>query len=228
MPHVLVVDDEPQLLRTMELTLVARGYDVTTASSGTAALRKVTSARPDLLILDLGLPDIDGQDLIRILHPQEPMLPIIVLSARSGSQDKVTALDLGAVDYVTKPFNMSELLARVRAAERRTNLGASATVVTLGAVHIDVLKRTAQRADGTRQPLHLTPTEWSVLEVLLCHPGQLITPRALLAALNRDPRHTDSSYLRTYVAQLRSKLEPTPNRPRYLITEPGMGYRYQP
>ena len=228
MPHVLVVDDEPHLLRTMELTLLARGYHVSTAVTGTAALRKVTTARPDVLILDLGLPDLDGQDLIRILHPQEPTLPIIVLSARSGSQDKVTALDLGAVDYVTKPFNMSELLARVRAAERRTNLGTPATAVTLGSIHIDLLKRSAQREEGNPQPLHLTPTEWSLLEVLLSHPGQLITPRALLAALDRDPRHTDSSYLRTYLAQLRSKLEPTPNRPRYLITEPGMGYRYQP
>ena len=226
MTRILVVDDEPHLLRTLALNLTSRGYDVTTAASATAALTQIRRVPPDLLVLDLGLPDLDGLDVIRDLRDYGPELPIIVLSARSGSHDKVTALDLGAVDYVTKPFGMDELIARVRAVIRRSILDATGLHIPVGDIDIDLDTRTARRADGTG--VHLTPTEWRILEILLRQPGRLVTARELLTAVRGDADHTESSYLRIYFAQLRRKLEPEPSRPRYLLTEPGMGYRFQP
>lgn len=229
MTHVLVVDDEPQLLRAVVLNLNTRGYDVTTATTGAAAVAEATRQAPDLLILDLGLPDMDGLEVIRRIQPLQPDLPIVVLSARSGSNDKVAALDLGAVDYVTKPFDMNELVARLRAAGRRSQPTPCTSTVTLGSTYVDLAARLVSRND--REPpeiIRLTPTEWRILEVLLRQPGTLVSSRELLIAAHGDADHTDRSYLRIYLAQLRRKLEPQPDRPRYLLTEPGMGYRYQP
>jgi two-component system KDP operon response regulator KdpE len=223
--RVLVVDDEPHLLRALAMNLTSRGFDVTTAGNAARALEQIRRLPPDLLVLDLGLPDLDGLEVIRELRDYGPELPIMVLSARGGSQDKVDALDLGAVDYVTKPFDMNEFIARLRAILRRTTM-ATALHVTVGTVDIDLNTRTAHQADGT--DIHLTRTEWLILEVLLRQPGRLVTARELLTAVRGDPEHTDSSYLRIYLAQLRRKLEPEPSRPRYLLTEPGMGYRFQP
>jgi two-component system, OmpR family, KDP operon response regulator KdpE len=223
--RVLVVEDEPHLLRALMLTLRNREYEVTAAATAAAALRDVATAVPDLVILDLGLPDRDGVDVVRDLQGSHPDLPIIVLSARSGSHDKVLALDLGAVDYVTKPFDMNELLARVRAALRRTMQPAVAPEVGFGDVRVDLDARSIVRAD---ESIHLTPNEWRILDVLVRNPGRLVPARDLLTAVRGDPDHTDSSYLRIYIAQLRRKLEPEPNRPRHILTEPGLGYRFQP
>jgi len=226
MTRVLVVDDEPPLLRALVLNLTHRGYEVATASTANGALEQIRRLPPDLLILDLGLPDLDGLDIIRELRNREPMLPVIVLSARSSSQDKVTALDLGALDYVAKPFDMNELIARVRAGIRRAGSAARSAPIPLGDVKVDLVARTALGSDG--EDVHLTPTEWRILDVLLRDPGRLVSGPELLTAVRGDPDHTESSYLRIYLAQLRRKLEPVPSRPRYLITEPGMGYRFRP
>jgi two-component system KDP operon response regulator KdpE len=227
MTRVLVVDDEPQILRALALNLTARGYDVDTAEDGTSALNGAVSGRPDVIVLDLGLPDIDGFQVIQALRTWSST-PIVVLSAHSGSEEKVRALDLGADDYVQKPFDMAELLARLRAATRRPQV-TPAHRVQFGAATVDLLAKTAERRDGEgTRPVHLTPTEWHLLEILLRHPGRLITQRQLLIALRGAPDHTDASYLRIYVGQLRKKLEREPGRPRHLLTEPGMGYRFQP
>jgi two-component system KDP operon response regulator KdpE len=231
MTRLLVVDDEPHLLRALVLNLTNRGYDVTTATTAAVALAQIRRLPPDVLVLDLGLPDLDGLDVIRELHDNGPTMPIIVLSARSGSQDKVIALDLGAVDYVTKPFDMNELIARLRAVIRRTGIDSAASTVTIGSIDIDLSARTARHiapSDEDDPNVHLTPTEWRILDVLVRHPGRLVTSRELLTAVRGDPDHTERSYLRIYLAQLRRKLEPIPSRPRHLLTEPGMGYRFQP
>jgi two-component system, OmpR family, KDP operon response regulator KdpE len=225
MTRVLVVDDEPHLLRALVLTLTNREYQVAAAANAAAALAEVAATMPDIVVLDLGLPDRDGIDVVRELQRDHPELPIVVLSARAGSHDKVLALDLGAVDYVTKPFDMNELLARVRAASRRTAQPVTAAAVSFGDVHADLRARTLKRGS---QAVHLTPTEWRILDVLLRNPGRLIPARELLTAVRGDPEHTESSYLRIYIAQLRRKLEPEPNRPRHILTEPGVGYRFEP
>jgi two-component system, OmpR family, KDP operon response regulator KdpE len=231
MTRLLVVDDEPHLLRALVLNLTNRGYDVTTATTAALALAQIRRLPPDLLVLDLGLPDRDGLDVIRELHDNGSTLPIMVLSARSGSEDKVIALDLGAVDYVTKPFDMNELIARLRAVIRRTGIESDALQVAFGNVEIDLSARTVRRTDAIDDDdarIHLTPTEWRIIDVLLRHPRRLVTSRELLTAVRGDPDHTERSYLRIYLAQLRRKLEPVPSRPRHLLTEPGMGYRFQP
>jgi two-component system KDP operon response regulator KdpE len=225
MTRVLLVEDEPPLLRALAMNLVARGYAVTEAETGCRALTALADHKHDVIVLDLGLPDMSGNDVIRAVR-EYAATPIIVLSARSGSSDKVTALDLGADDYVTKPFSMAELLARLRATSRRSAAGDEPVVVTVGGVRVDLAMTSATAADGT--PLHLTPTEWKILDVLLRRPGQLVSRDALLTAVRGTSEHTDPSYLRIYLAQLRRKLEPEPSRPRHLITEPGMGYRYRP
>ena len=225
MTSVLIVDDERPLLRALAMNLSARGFDVTEADTGTRALTAVAARQPDVIVLDLGLPDVSGVDVIRAIR-EYSTTPIIVLSARTGSSDKVEALDLGADDYVTKPFSIDELLARVRAATRRAAVHETMPETRIGSNTIDVEAKTVTTATGER--VHLTPTEWHLLEVLVRQPGKLVTGRALLTAVRGTPEHTDPSYLRIYMAQLRRKLEPEPNRPRYLITEPGMGYRYQP
>jgi two-component system KDP operon response regulator KdpE len=227
MTRVLVVDDEPQLLRTLALNLRARDYDVTTATTGAEGIGWVFRLPPDVIVLDLGLPDRDGLEVIREVHEREPAVPIVVLSGRSSSHDKITALDLGAVDYVTKPFDMNELVARLRAAGRRVGGDAPGHAFSIGDYEIDLTARVVRHeVDGSS--VHLTPTEWRILEVLSRHPNRLISGRDLLLAIRRDPEHTESSYLRIYMAQLRRKLEPVPSRPRFLLTEPGMGYRFRP
>ncbi|MCW2540601.1 MAG: DNA-binding response regulator [Frankiales bacterium] len=235
MTRVLIVDDEPSLLRSLVLSLTNSGFEVGTAGDAATALALAAERTPDLLLLDLGLPDRDGLEVIQKLREDDPTLPIVVLSARSGSHDKVLALDLGAIDYVTKPFDMSELIARLRAAARRAKLVPRPTSITMGNVRVDLSAHLIQRIDddgveaaSPTKTIHLTPTEWRMLEMLLNNPGALVASDELLSALRGDPDHTESSYLRIYMAQLRRKLEAEPSRPRYLLTEPGMGYRFQP
>ncbi|MBQ1050618.1 response regulator [Micromonospora sp. C51] len=226
MTRILVVDDEPQILRALRINLRARGYDVDIAATGTAALKAAGSHPPDLVVLDLGLPDLDGVDVIRGLRGWTTV-PIIVLSGRAGSNDKVTALDAGADDYVTKPFGVDELLARIRAVTRRhTTADAASPTAQLGRHTVDLAAHTVTRDDGAE--IKLTPTQWGVLEALLRNPGKLISQRQLLRDVWGPGYETETGYLRQYLAQLRRKLEPDPTRPRHLITEPGMGYRYQP
>ena len=232
MIRVLAVDDEPHLLRALVMNLSGRGYLVNTAATGAAALDSASETRPDLMILDLGLPDVDGLDVIAGIRQRLPHLPILVLSARTGSHDKITALDLGANDYLTKPFDMHELVARLRAISRRANLVEPTSPIEMGPVVVDLGARVVRRndADGTATDagVRLTPTEWRMLEVLLRRPGGLTTPTELLTAMRGSPDNTERSYLRIYMQQLRRKLEADPARPRYLITEPGLGYRYVP
>ncbi|WP_395729207.1 response regulator [Nakamurella sp.] len=222
--RVLVVDDEPQLLRALRINLAARHYDVDTADDGESALRTAAARPPDLVVLDLGLPDLDGVDVIRALRGWTPV-PIIVLSGRAGSSDKVHALDAGADDYVTKPFSLDELLARIRAVTRRVGPAETPTV-TIGRHRVDLGDRTIVAADGDAP--HLTRTEWQLLEILCAHPGKLITQTSLLQRVWGPGYETQTHYLRQYMAHLRRKLEDDPARPRHLLTEPGMGYRFAP
>jgi two-component system, OmpR family, KDP operon response regulator KdpE len=223
--RVLVVDDEPHILRALTITLRAKDYQVTQASDGAGALQAAADAPPDLVVLDLGLPDLDGVEVIRGLRGWTDA-PIIVLSGRTGARDKVEALDAGADDYVTKPFGMDELLARLRAAHRRSGANDGSPRIQLGELVVDLSARTVEPATG--DPIRLTRTEWSVLELLVRNPGKLMTQKELLSRIWGPDHPRDNDYLRIYLARLRRKLEPTPRRPRYLITEPGMGYRYQP
>ncbi|HJQ00015.1 MAG TPA: response regulator [Jatrophihabitans sp.] len=225
MTRVLIVEDELPLLRALAMNLTARDYAVTEATTGSRALTALADRSHDVVVLDLGLPDLSGLEVIRAVR-QFATTPIIVLSARSGSSDKVQALDLGADDYVTKPFSIDELLARLRAAVRRAAATDEPVVSKVGNVTIDLALTTAVDAAG--EPVHLTPTEWKILDVLLRRPGKLISGDTLLTAVRGSSDHTDPSYLRIYLAQLRRKLEPEPSRPRHLITEPGMGFRYRP
>jgi two-component system KDP operon response regulator KdpE len=229
--RVLVVDDEPQILRALRINLAARSYDVVTAADGQAALAAAAKAVPDIVVLDLGLPDMDGIDVIRGLRGWTAV-PIIILSGRSQSAAKVDALDAGADDYVTKPFNIDELLARLRAVTRRVPVGDEAPCVRIGGHLVDLQAHrvTSAAATDAQRPvdLHLTPTEWQLLEQLVRNPGKLVSQRELLQKI-WGPKYVDEThYLRQYMAQLRRKLEPDPARPRHLLTELGMGYRYQP
>jgi two-component system KDP operon response regulator KdpE len=224
--RILVVDDEPQIVRALRINLRVRSYEVDTAASGAQALDVAAKQPPDLVILDLGLPDLDGVEVIEGLRGWTSA-PIIVLSGRADSTDKVEALDAGADDYVTKPFNMDELLARMRAATRRVGSDSDLPRVRLGGLLVDLAAKRVTRDPGGGD-IRLTPTEWHLLEVLLRNPGKLISQRQLLAEV-WGPGYGDATgNLRLYMAQLRRKLEPDPARPRWLITEPGMGYRYQP
>ncbi|ABD12645.1 two component transcriptional regulator, winged helix family [Frankia casuarinae] len=250
MTRLLFVEDEPQLLRAMRITLRARGFEVRTALDGRHALSEAASCPPDLVILDLGLPDMDGVEVIQGLRAWTGV-PIIVLSGRASGHDKVAALDAGADDYVTKPFSIDELLARVRAVTRRATSAESVTVVDLGRYRIDLgEKRISSRdsadadADADAGSGHedpsatggedkpdgprLTPTEWRLLEALVRHPGKLVSHQQLISQVWGPGVADDSSSLRLYINKLRRKLEPDPTRPRYLTTEPGLGYRYQP
>lgn len=226
MTRILVVDDEPQILRALRINLRARRYDVDVAGTGAAALKAAASHPPDLVVLDLGLPDIDGVEVIRGLRGWTAV-PIIVLSGRTGSEDKVAALDAGADDYVTKPFGVEELLARIRAVTRRLGAPSEAMpALRIGQHTVDLADHSVLRDDGTE--VKLTPTQWSVLEKLLRHPGKLVSQRQLLQDVWGPEYQNETNYLRQYLAQLRRKLEDDPARPRHLITEPGMGYRYRP
>jgi two-component system, OmpR family, KDP operon response regulator KdpE len=231
MTRVLVVDDEPQILRALRINLRVRDYEVHVAATGTEALEVAGRYPPDLVILDLGLPDLDGVEVIQGLRGWSKA-PIIVLSGRADSVDKVEALDAGADDYITKPFGVEELLARMRAAVRRTRATDDLPRIRLGDVVVDLAAKRVTRAgpepDGAGSDIRLTPTEWHLLEVLLRNPGKLLSRNQLLTEV-WGPGYADATgNLRLYMAQLRRKLEPDPARPRWLITEPGMGYRYQP
>ena len=224
MTRIIIVDDEPQILRALRINLQARGYDVHTAADGTEALGAAVLTRPDVILLDLGLPDIDGVNVIRQLRTWTPV-PIVVLSGRADSHDKVDALDAGADDYVTKPFGIEELLARIRAVTRRRGVPAPVSA-RIGRFDIDLANHRVTASDGT--VVHLTPIEWQLVEVFVTEPGKLIGHRQLLQQVWGPTYRTETQYLRQYMAQLRRKLEDDPARPRYLITEPGMGYRFQP
>jgi two-component system KDP operon response regulator KdpE len=224
MSKILVVDDDRQLLRALRINLKARGYEVVVAVSGAEGLSAASRESPHLVIVDLGLPDMDGVQVVEGVRGWSAV-PVIVLSARHLEQAKVQALDAGADDYVTKPFGMDELLARVRAALRRTAPAAEAPVVRTESFTVDLAARRVTR-DGT--DVRLTPTEWHVLEVLVRNAGKLVTQRQLLQEVWGPRYESETNYLRVYLAQLRAKLEPDPSRPRHLLTEPGMGYRFQP
>ncbi|MFG2718441.1 response regulator [Streptomyces sp. NPDC048416] len=229
MTRVLVVEDEPQIVRALVINLKARTYDVDAAPDGATALRLAAARHPDVVVLDLGLPDMDGVDVIRGLRGWT-RVPILVLSARHTSDEKVEALDAGADDYVTKPFGMDELLARLRAAVRRAEPvagadGAEGTVrVETGGFTVDLAAKKAHR-DG--RDVRLTPTEWHLLEVLVRNTGRLVSQKQLLQEVWGPSYGTETNYLRVYMAQLRRKLEPDPSHPRHFITEPGMGYRFE-
>ena len=225
MKTILVVDDEPQILRALQINLRVREYQVYTAANGAQALQQAARHPPDLVILDLGLPDLDGVEVIEGLRGWTSA-PIIVLSGRADSTDKVAALDAGADDYVTKPFGMEELLARMRAVGRRAIGEGDEPRYRIGDLVIDLAARRVIPRDGA--DIRLTPTEWHLLEVLLRHPGKLLSQQYLLREV-WGPGYADAAgNLRLYMAQLRRKLEPDPSRPRWLITEPGLGYRFQP
>ncbi|MFJ8533558.1 response regulator [Streptomyces sp. NPDC093591] len=227
MTRVLVVEDDPQLLRAFTINLKARTYEVDAAPDGATALRLAAARPPDAVLLDLGLPDIDGLDVIKGLRGWG-QVPILVVSARRAEAEKIEALDSGADDYITKPFSMEELLARLRVALRHRAAGpvagAGARVVRTKDFTVDMVAKKATRGD---RDVRLTPTEWHLLEVLLRNPGRLVPQRELLQEV-WSPAHSDhTNYLRVYMAQLRRKLEADPSHPRYLITEPGMGYRFE-
>ncbi|WP_086660754.1 response regulator [Lentzea kentuckyensis] len=225
MTKVLVVDDEPQIVRALRINLSARGYEVLTAHDGASALRLAADGKPDVVVLDLGLPDMDGTDVIAGLRGWTT-LPIIVLSARTDSADKVDALDAGADDYVTKPFGMDELLARLRAAVRRSAAAGpeDEPVVRTASFTVDLAAKRVLKDDVE---VHLTPTEWGLLEVLARNAGKLVAQKQLLRDVWGPAYEKETHYLRVYLAQLRRKLEPEPARPRHLVTEPGMGYRFE-
>ncbi len=224
MTRVLVVDDEPQIVRALQINLKARGYEVHVADTGSAALRVAAQHPPDLVILDLGLPDLDGVEVIRGLRGWSEA-PIVVLSGRTDSADKVEALDAGADDYLTKPFGIDELLARMRAVLRRAGTGDDQPVVHVGDATVDLA---AKRVTISEQEIRLTPTEWHLLEVLVRHPGKLMSQRQLLTEVWGPGYETAHGNLRFYMGQLRRKLEPDAGRPKHLVTEPGMGYRFEP
>ncbi|WP_035849105.1 response regulator [Kitasatospora azatica] len=226
MTRVLVVDDEPQIVRALVINLKARKYEVDAAHDGAGALELAAARHPDVVVLDLGLPDMDGVEVIRGLRGWT-RVPIIVLSARHASDEKVEALDAGADDYVTKPFGMDELLARMRAAVRRAEpvAGEDDSLVTTEAFTVDLAAKKVNR-DGV--DVRLTPTEWHLLEVLVRNAGRLVSQTQLLQEVWGPAYRTETNYLRVYLAQLRRKLETDPSHPRHFITEAGMGYRFEP
>jgi two-component system, OmpR family, KDP operon response regulator KdpE len=223
MSRVLVVDDEPQIRRALGINLRARGYDVDLAPDGERALEAAARHHPDVVVLDLGLPGIDGVDVIRGLRGWTHV-PIVVLSVRDAEGEKVAALDAGADDYVTKPFGMDELLARLRAALRRTAPAEEEALVETPDFTIDLAAKKVRR-DG--EEVRLTPTEWHLVEVLVRNRGRLVGQRQLLQEVWGPQYHDETNYLRVFMAQVRRKLEPEPAHPRYFITEPGMGYRFE-
>jgi two-component system KDP operon response regulator KdpE len=219
---VLVIEDEVAMLRALRINLTTRQYKVTTAPDGAAGLRAMARDRPDVVIVDLGLPDMDGTDVIRGIRGWSTV-PIIVLSARDQEMQKVEALDAGADDYVTKPFGMNELLARLRAAARRAIPGPDEPVVATADFTVDLAAKRVTLASGDE--VRLTPTEWQLIEVLTRNRGRLVTSQQLLHDVWGPAYGAETHYLRVYMAQLRRKLEPDPAKPRHLITDPGMGYR---
>jgi two-component system KDP operon response regulator KdpE len=223
MSGLLVVEDDFQLNKALSLTLRSRGYQVASATTGEQCIRETARLKPDVIVLDLGLPDFDGIEVIRLLRIQT-QTPILVLSARRDQRDKVQALDAGADDYLTKPFGIDELLARIRAAQRRAGAPTSDAIISTADFTVDLGRKEVHRTDGS--VVHLTPTEWGVLESLVRAEGMLVTGADLLQYVWGPGHESQTNYLRVYLAQLRRKLEPEPGNPRYLITAPGLGYRF--
>ena len=224
---ILIADDDPQLLRALRITLTAKGYEIITAADGEEAISRAADERPDVLLLDLGMPRFDGLDVIHAIRGWSDA-PILVVSGRTGAGDKVEALDAGADDYVTKPFLVEELLARIRALTRRIPEQEASPVVTFGQVTVDLSARiVTDTSSGRPVQVRLTPTEWQVLELLIRNAGKLVTRQTLLTHIWGFEHAKDTGYLRLYLSQLRKKLEPDPSNPRYLLTESGMGYRLQ-
>jgi two-component system KDP operon response regulator KdpE len=222
--RLLVVEDEAGLRRVLAISLRGHGYEVTSVSDGTTALGALSGEAYDLVILDLGLPDLDGVEVVRLAR-RDTATPIIILSARDAQSEKVKALDAGADDYVTKPFGMEELVARVRANLRRTSPQAPQhALLTAGTLTIDFRRAEVQR---NGEAVRLTPTEWRLIEALSRDPGRLVPSRELLQRVWGPAYGDETNYLRVYMAQLRRKLEDNPSRPRHLITEPGLGYRFE-
>jgi len=226
-PVVVLIEDEPQIRRFLRATLTAQGYRLFEATTGADGLVEVGSRQPDVVIVDLGLPDVDGIDVIRRLR-EWTAVPIIVLSAREQESEKVAALDAGADDYVTKPFGMGELLARVRASERRQAVPSEEerAIVETDDFTVDLAAKKVVASDGSA--VRLTPTEWHLVEILVRNPGKLVSQRQLLHEVWGPRYEEETNYLRVYMAQIRRKLEPDPAAPKHFITEPGMGYRFEP
>lgn len=235
---ILIADDDPQIVRALRITLRARGHEVFTAADGAAALNAAVEHTPDLVMVDLGMPQLDGIEVIQGIRGWSNV-PILVVSGRTGSGDKVEALDAGADDYVTKPFAIDELMARIRALTRRIQPEAAVPVVRFGDVVVDLAAKTVVRGGGAGEGsgpgegsgsagtvVRLTPTEWQFLELLVRNEGKLVTRQRLLAEIWGSEHVADTGYLRLYLSQLRRKLEPDPAQPRFLLTEPGMGYRF--
>jgi two-component system KDP operon response regulator KdpE len=221
--QVLVVEDDPTIRTALVRGLTERGHAVASAPTGLAGLEHAVGHRPDVVVLDLGLPGIGGVEVIEGLRGWS-RVPIIVLSVRDAEADKVAALDAGADDFVTKPFGMDELLARLRSALRRAAPAEEEAVVATDGFVIDLAAKRVAGADGTE--IRLTPTEWQIVEVLVRHAGKLVPQRQLLQEVWGPQYETETNYLRVFMAQVRRKLEPNPSAPRYFITEPGMGYRF--
>lgn len=228
MTRVLVVDDEPQIRKALKVNLEARGYDVSLAASGEEALVLAADEHPDVVLLDLGLPGLDGMGVIEGLRGWTEV-PIIVLSVRGEESDKVAALDAGADDYVSKPFGMGELLARMRSALRRHRPDVTDPVIETADFRVDLAATRVVRRDrdGAEVDVHLTPIEWALVEQLVRNPGRLVSQRQLLHEVWGPQYHDETNYLRVHMANLRRKLEPDPSHPRYFVTEPGMGYRFE-
>jgi len=233
--RILLADDDDQLQRALRITLAARGYEVIAAHDGAEAIDLAANAHPDLIVLDLGMPKVEGVDVIRAVRAWSKV-PILVLSGRTDSAEKVDALDAGADDYVTKPFAMDELLARIRARARAVSGDESdAATVAIGDLVVDLAAKTIRRAPGASgaeqsaaASVRLTPTEWRLLELFLRNPGKLLTRQMLLSEVWGPYHANDAGYLRLYVAQLRRKLEEVPSEPQHFLNEPGLGYRFEP
>lgn len=225
---ILIADDDPQILRALRVTLSARGYDVITAGNGVDAINAAIEHHPDIFMLDLGMPELDGIQVIEAIRGWT-QAPILVVSGRSGAADKVEALDAGADDYVMKPFSIDELLARIRALTRRVPHSGTTLVTHIGDVTIDLTAKSITSAtSASSERIRLTPTEWQVLEILVRNAGKLVTRQSLLTEIWGSEHVTDTGYLRLYISQLRKKLERDPSNPEHLLTESGMGYRFQP
>ncbi|UOQ61597.1 response regulator transcription factor [Leucobacter rhizosphaerae] len=225
--RILIADDDPQILRALRITLTAKGYEILTAADGVQAISAAIEEHPDLFLIDLGMPKLDGIDVIHSIRGWS-QAPILVVSGRAGAADKVEALDAGADDYITKPFAIEELLARIRALTRRVAQEDPSPVVRLGGVTIDLAAHSVTREtpDGIKQ-IRLTPTEWQFIEILIRNAGKLVTRQTILTSIWGTEHAEDTGYLRLYVSQLRRKLEADPANPVHLLTEPGMGYRLE-
>lgn len=224
---ILIADDDPQILRALRITLTAEGYTALTARNGAQAVRLAASRRPSLYLIDLGMPQLTGIDVIHAIRGWSDA-PILVVSGRSGSADKVQALDAGADDYITKPFSIDELLARIRALTRRLPHAEAMPSVRLGNIHFNLATRSVSRETvGRSEQIRLTPTEWQVMDILIRNGGKLVTRQMLLTSIWGSEHVEDTGYLRLYISQLRKKIEADPHRPRFIITEPGMGYRLE-